>query len=470
MDNTNQHTPIWDEALIRRHDLAGPRYTSYPTAPHFHDGFSEQQWLQAVDRSNAGGKPLSLYFHIPFCDTVCYYCGCNKIITADKKKCLPYLDALFKEIAMQAQHIDKSRPVHQLHFGGGTPTYLNDEQLSQLMGEIRQHFHLIDESEDGEYSIEIHPNTVTPQRIAHLRQLGFNRLSLGVQDFNIKVQQAVNRFNSEQEVKALIDASRELGFRSVSMDLIYGLPHQSIASFAETVDKIIQMRPDRLSLFNYAHMPHLFKVQKQIDARFLPEPQEKLKILHNSIDQLIAAGYQYIGMDHFALPEDELAVAQNNEKLHRNFQGYATHGHCDLFSFGISSISNIENTFSQNAKDLPSYLEKIEANSLPIIKGMTLSQDDLIRRDVINALICHFKLDMSSIEKQWGIDFKTYFQKELSKLQPLIEDKLADIENEKIIVSDKGRLLIRRVCMIFDAYINDIVPRESQTPRYSRII
>lgn len=463
------HSIQWDEDLIRRHDLAGPRYTSYPTAPQFRQDYGQAQWLQAVEQSNQSARPLSLYFHIPFCDTVCYYCGCNKIITADKKRAEPYLKALFKEIAMQSQYIKPNRPVQQLHFGGGTPTYLSDTQLSELMEQIAQHFQL-EEDQDAEYSIEIHPNTVNPQRLAHLRQLGFNRLSLGVQDFNPQVQKAVNRFNSEAEVRALVEASRALNFSSISMDLIYGLPHQSIESFSLTVDKIIALRPDRLSLFNYAHMPHLFKVQKQIDARQLPEPQEKLQILHQSIDQLLAAGYVYIGMDHFALPEDELAKAQAKGQLHRNFQGYATHGNCDLFSFGVSSISAINQNFAQNEKDLASYLEAIDSGRLPLAKGIEVNKDDLIRRDVIYQLICHFNLNCEELESKWNIDFSQYFEKELTDLEPLIEDGLLSINKGKILVEDRGRLLIRRICMVFDAYIHPLAKQEPGAPKYSRII
>ncbi len=466
----NNSTLLWDEDLIRRYDLSGPRYTSYPTAPQFNEQFSFSDWQSAMLRSNTRHNPLSLYFHIPFCDTVCYYCGCNKIITANKQHATPYLEALHKEIIMQAEYVDKSRPVHQLHWGGGTPTYINDQQMSELMTVTRQHFNLLTD-DSGEYSIEIHPQSVTPARMQHIRSLGFNRVSLGIQDFNPEVQTAVNRFNSKEEVEALINSSRKLGFHSISVDLIYGLPKQTIKSFTATLDSVIELRPDRLSLFNYAHMPHIFKVQKQINVSDLPEPQEKLHMFHNSIDQLLAAGYVYIGMDHFALPTDDLSIAQQQGKLQRNFQGYATHGNCDLLAFGVSAINSLDNVFAQNHKDSTSYIKAINDNRLPLNKGLTLNRDDLIRRSVINQLICHFTLDFSAIEKSWGIVFTTYFADELMAFHDLVADGLVSINADKIQISNTGRLLIRRICMVFDAYLQQQASCESRArAQYSRII
>lgn len=457
---------IWNEDLIRRYDLAGPRYTSYPTAPQFDPGFTLDDWLAAMTRSHDQQAPLSLYFHIPFCDTVCYYCGCNKIITADKTRAIPYLAALNKEIALQSHYLNTPRRVQQLHFGGGTPTYISDDQMADLMGCINRFFPLLTD-DSGDYSIEIHPQTVNPQRLSLLRQLGFNRISLGVQDFHPEVQKAVNRFNSETEVAALVHAGRELRFKSINMDLIYGLPLQTTASFSETLAKVVAMRPDRLSLFNYAHMPQLFKVQRQIDARTLPEPQEKLQMLHNSIEQLVAAGYVYIGMDHFALPDDELALAQANGVLHRNFQGYTTHGECDLLAFGVSAINAVDNIFAQNHKDIQQYQQALEQNRLPLSRGITLSLDDAIRRRVINQLICHFELSFSEIEQRFGIVFSDYFSTALLQLKTMEEDGLLRLGNTGITVLPAGRLLIRRICMAFDAYLP---PMEAQTDRYSRII
>lgn len=470
-DNACQHSrskhslPLWDDALIRRHDLTGPRYTSYPTAPQFSDDFTEQNWQSAMARSNATGNPLSLYVHIPFCDTVCYYCGCNKIITADKQRAEPYLKALHTEIDMQAAQVDTCRPLLQLHFGGGTPTYISDDQLKALMSKIQQHFNW-QADDSGEYSIEIHPQTVTPERLGFLRALGFNRLSLGVQDFNPRVQKAVNRFNSEQEVKALIIAARRYQYKAISLDLIYGLPHQTCESFATTLDQVIALRPDRLSLFNYAHMPELFKVQKQIDAQALPEPQDKLQMLHDSIIQLTRAGYIYIGMDHFALPDDELAILQAQGALHRNFQGYATHGNCDLIAFGVSAINALDNTFAQNHKTIEPYIAAINTQQLPIHRGLTLTDDDLLRKAVINQLICHFTLDYPTIEKAFGIDFGDYFTPELVAIKTLGDDNLLDIHAHGFTVKATGRLLIRRICMVFDRYLQ----ASPKAPKYSRII
>lgn len=459
----NKQGPLWDIDLIRKYDLSGPRYTSYPTAPQFSADFSKDNWLAAMALSNERSNPLSLYFHIPFCETVCYYCGCNKVITANKKRALPYLEALKREIELQAQHCDTARPVLQLHFGGGTPTYLSDDQLDELIATIRQHFMLID---DGEYAIEIHPQTVNAERIQRLRKMGFNRLSLGVQDFHPAVQKAVNRFNSLEEVAELVSAARANQFKAISLDLIYGLPHQTCATVRETLSQVISLRPDRISLFNYAHMPELFKVQRQIDSHALPEPQEKLAMLHGAIEQLMAAGYVYIGMDHFALPDDELAILQRNGNLHRNFQGYATHGDCDLLAFGVSAINAMGDVFAQNAKDIESYQSAIAQGDLPIIKGVALSTDDRIRQSVIRELICHFKLDFVAIERQWGINPRDYFAQELEALTPLADDGLIALDADGITVSDTGRLLIRRVCMVFDRYLQ----QSSNTPSFSRII
>lgn len=470
--NNASNNRLWNDELIRKHDLAGPRYTSYPTAPQFDDSYGQQAWLSAVQRSNESAAPLSLYFHIPFCDTVCYYCACNKIITANHKLAIPYVEAVKKEIDLQCAYIESSRPVHQLHWGGGTPTYLSDEQMLDLMNHTKQAFNL-KQDDSGEYSIEIHPKGVTPQRLAKIRQLGFNRLSMGVQDFNGEVQKAVNRFNSKEEVEALVKAARALHFKSVSLDLIYGLPLQNTASFAETLQRILEFRPDRLSVFNYAHMPQLFKTQKQIDASLLPEPQEKLEILRQSIETLLNAGYVYVGMDHFALPDDELAKAQLQKKLHRNFQGYATYGNCDMFSFGVSSISAFGDTFFQNHKTIESYYAPLESNQLPLWRGITLSDDDKIRQAVIKELICHFELNFESIETQYGINFLSYFDKELASLKSLAEDGLVELGSNSIRVNDTGRLLIRRICMAFDVYLStstrDKISADNK-PKYSRII
>ncbi len=450
--------------MIQRYNLAGPRYTSYPTAPQFNEGYGEAEVDAAIQRSNASGRPLSLYFHIPFCDTICYYCGCNKIVTANKKRARPYLDALISEIGQRAAQFDPSRPVNQLHWGGGTPTYISDDEKRELMVATRKHFHLVDD-DSGEYSIEIHPGGLTPDTLGVLRQLGFNRLSMGVQDFDPRVQKAVNRFNSFEEVQALVQRAKQEKFHSLSMDLIYGLPHQSLASVDSTLNQIIDLDPERLSLFNYAHLPHLFKSQKQIDESALPEPTEKLRILEHAIDKLQAAGYIYIGMDHFAKPSDPLALAQQDGKLQRNFQGYATHGNCDLLAMGVSSISAIDNIFVQNHKDIGRYNQALQNHNSPVDKGLTLTADDQLRQAVINQLICHFQLDFAQFNQQFKINFQQHFADSLAELQPMIDDGLIQRSSHGLQVSSDGRLLIRRICMAFDAYLK--IP---QATKYSRII
>jgi len=466
---------IWDADMIKRHDLAGPRYTSYPTAPQFSEEFDRQQLDAAIARSNAASRPLSLYFHIPFCDTICYYCGCNKIVTANKKRAQPYLDSLHDEMRAMAKLVDSGRIVKQLHWGGGTPTYISHEQMTALMSLTSELFTLGD---SGEYSIELHPGTTDTQTIALLRELGFNRLSMGVQDFDPSVQKAVNRFNSVEQVKALVDEARERKFQSISMDLIYGLPMQTLTTMTRTLEQIIELQPDRLSLFNYAHMPHLFKSQKQMDATTLPSPEQKLEMLHLAISKLTGAGYIYIGMDHFAKPEDELCKAQNNGSLQRNFQGYATYGDCDMFAFGVSSISAIDNIYVQNFKQIPKYSAALDEGHLPLEKGLQLSFDDKLRQHIINRLICQFELNFSDIEKEFGINFAEYFDRELKQLAPLLDDGLLEqLDQNKLVVSYPGRLLIRRVCMEFDAYLHPssaqdgvIIASNKPAPRYSKII
>lgn len=455
---------LWNPELIARYDMSGPRYTSYPTAPQFRESFGEIDLKAAIERSNASARPLSLYFHIPFCDTVCYYCGCNKIITANKSRARPYLDRLIKDIQMQAELFDASRPVVQLHWGGGTPTYISDDEKRELMAATRKHFNLLDD-DSGEYSIEIHPGQMSVKTIPVLREIGFNRISMGIQDFDPQVQKAVNRFNSFEEVNELMEAIHREKFHSVSMDLIYGLPLQTLETLERTLEQTIALNPDRLSLFNYAHMPHLFKVQKQINESQLPKPPVKLQMLELAITRLTEAGYVYIGMDHFAKPEDELTIAQQEGKLQRNFQGYATHGGCDMLAMGVSSISAIDNVYAQNFKDINDYQAAIDEGHLPVNKGFTLNNDDFIRKAVINKLICHFKLNFAEIEESFGISFGNYFTKELERLKPMAEDDLISLDNNSIEVKDGGRLLIRSICMTFDAYL-----KHNTEVRYSRII
>ena len=384
----------FDPDLIRRYDKAGPRYTSYPTAVQFHTGFGEAQYRVWAQQTNEEPipRPLSLYFHIPFCDTVCFYCACNKVVTKNRSKALPYLDHLYRELALQGALFDRDRHVDQLHWGGGTPTFLSHAQMEELMAETRRHFKLRD-NDEGEYSIEIDPREADRETVAVLRRLGFNRMSLGVQDFDPRVQKAVNRHQSYEETMAVMGAARDEGFKSVSVDLIYGLPFQSVGSFARTLDTVIEASPDRISVFNYAHLPELFMPQRRINADELPSPAEKLDILAMAIERLTGAGYVFIGMDHFAKPDDELAVAQRSRTLYRNFQGYSTHADCDLVAMGITAISMVGDTYSQNVKTLDEYYAALDAGRLPILRGVELTPDDRLRRRVITELICHYRLD-----------------------------------------------------------------------------
>jgi len=458
----------WDQSVIERYDLSGPRYTSYPTAPQFRDDFDQMQWREAVQRSNQQSGPLSLYFHIPFCDTLCYYCACNKVVTHNRGRAIPYLSSVERELALQGELFDRERAVTQLHWGGGTPTYLNIEEMTWLMSATRSHFTLLDD-DSGEYAIEVHPGRVNAATMGHLRNLGFNRVSMGVQDFNRAVQEAVNRYNSFAEVQALARAVRQQGYHSLSMDLIYGLPMQTQAGMAETLERVIELSPDRLSLFNYAHMPELFKSQRLIHESELPAPEEKLAILHGAIDQLQAAGYVYVGMDHFAKPGDSLVQAQRRGKLQRNFQGYATHGDCDLVAFGASAISHYGGSYLQNAKKVEDYQALVDSGKPALVRGLTLTAEDHLRGEVINRLICHFRLDFSDIQERFGVKVPEYFAAELAQLKPMEEDGLLSITPAGIIVHNAGRLLIRRVCMVFDQYL--FSGRESGSRiRYSRVI
>jgi oxygen-independent coproporphyrinogen-3 oxidase len=448
---------VFDQELINRYDCAGPRYTSYPTAVEFDNEFTMRDLLKAKGHS----KALSLYFHIPFCDTVCFYCACNKIATKDRSKAEPYLKALEKEMIMQANLLDWQRPVEQLHWGGGTPTFLSDEQMVWLMSRTKSLFNVLDKDE-GQYSIEIDPREVSSTTLRTLREIGFNRLSLGLQDLDERVQIAVNRVQSAELTFGVMQQARELGFNSVSLDLIYGLPHQSWMSFEKTLDKVIEARPDRLSVFNYAHMPTRFKPQRRINEADLPSAAEKLNIMHKAGEKLQAAGYVYIGMDHFALPDDELALAQKEGHLHRNFQGYTTHAHCDLLAFGVSSIGNLGNTFSQNVKTLDEYYASIEKNALPIQRGLVLNRDDLIRQDVITQLICQFALNFNQIDQDWCIQSTDYFANELIALEQMQKDGLLVLSEGRLQVTQPGRLLIRNICMVFDRYLPEAQHRFSR--------
>ena len=455
----------FDAEKIKRYNTTAPRYTSYPTAVAFSRNFSEADYLHHANNSNSHATPLSLYFHIPFCDTVCFYCACNKIATKDYTKADEYLAYLYREIDLQAALFDKSRIVEQLHWGGGTPTFLNHQQITDLMAYTRKSFHLLD-NDSGDYSIEIDPRSVSSETIKLLRDVGFNRFSLGVQDVNNEVQKAVNRIQPIEETKAIIDACRDNKAHSISIDLIYGLPLQTIDSFAETLQRVIELSPDRLSIFNYAHLPKLFKPQRRINEDELPPAKDKLIILQQSIQTLIDAGYVYIGMDHFAKPNDELAKAQRKGSLHRNFQGYTTHADCDLVAMGVSAISNVDHAYSQNEKDLAGYYRQINAKHLPIIRGIASTDEDLIRHQIIQQLSCHFKLNFQTIENTFDIDFTEHFATELKKLVAMADDDLLTLDNKNIKVSATGRLLIRNICMVFDAYQR----KQTVTQQFSKAI
>ncbi|HVK95639.1 MAG TPA: oxygen-independent coproporphyrinogen III oxidase [Noviherbaspirillum sp.] len=461
----------FDAELIRKLSRQGPRYTSYPTADRFSEDFRVGDYLQAVSsvRSMGARNPLSLYIHIPFCDTVCYYCACNKIVTKNRGKAETYLAYLKREIQMQGKLFADMNQVEQLHFGGGTPTYLSDAQMGDLMAHLHRSFSFASE-EVGEYSIEIDPRTVSRERVRSLRAQGFNRLSLGVQDFDPDVQQAVNRVQPEACTLEAIAAAREAAFRSVSIDLIYGLPKQSQSTMERTLSKVIAADPDRISVYNYAHMPHVFKPQRRIADHDLPSAETKLDMLRLCIKRLTDAGYVYIGMDHFAKPDDDLAVAQRQGCLHRNFQGYSTHAEAEMVSCGVSAISAVGATYSQNEKTLEAYYERIEQGELPIARGIQLSLDDLLRRLVIQMLMCNFELSINSFELAYPISFVDYFAREVEQLRALEEDGLLTLDDQWLTVSPKGRLLIRNICMVFDRYLH---ARQMDAPvplRYSRTI
>lgn len=455
----------WNTDLIKRYDLAGPRYTSYPTALKFDTEHNEIDLIRTGLKTSDAHAPLSLYIHIPFCAHVCYYCACNKVITRNRDKAQPYLDTLYKEIEQAAAWYGNQRIVNQLHWGGGTPTFISDEQMQELMTHLRHHFALRNDDK-GDYSIEIDPREASSNTLKTLRATGFNRISLGIQDVDPRVQIAVNRVQSTEDTQRILDEARSLGFKSINMDLIYGLPHQTLETFNKTLDTVIDMSPDRLSVFNYAHMPDRFRPQRHINVADLPSANEKLAILQSTIQKLLNAGYVYIGMDHFAKPTDELAIAQQTGKLHRNFQGYTTHADCDLIAMGVSAISQVGDVYYQNEHDITAWSAAIENRGRAIRRGIQLTKDDHIRREVITQLICHFSLDTTAIETKYDINFFDYFNDVLPEINQFKEDKLLSVKKDKIIVSPAGRLLIRRICMAFDAFI----PKENTTLGYSRII
>ena len=457
----------FDAALVRKLSQSGPRYTSYPTADRFSDSYGYADYLKAVAglRTRGTAKPLSLYLHIPFCETVCYYCVCHKVVTKHRDKAAVYLSYLKREIEMQGRLFAGMNKVEQLHLGGGTPTYLSDSQMGDLMAHVRHWFQFASD-EGGEYSIEVDPRTVSPERVHSLRQQGFNRISLGVQDFDAGVQKAVNRIQPEAETVAIIEAARAAGFRSVSIDLIYGLPRQDTFTMAQTLSKVIAANPDRIAVYNYMHAPHLFKTQRRMLAEDMPSEESRLDMLSMCIRRLTRAGYVYIGMDHFARPTDDLAVAQNQGRLHRSFQGYSTHAEADLVACGVTAIGSVAANYSQNVKTLDAYYDRIDNNELPIARGVRLSLDDALRRTIIQMLMCSFELSVQAIEQAYPIAFADYFAPELARLAELEQDGLIEVGPEWLTVSLKGRLLVRNICMVFDRYLT----QSTQALRHARTI
>ncbi|UVL81820.1 oxygen-independent coproporphyrinogen III oxidase [Pseudomonas sp. B21-028] len=456
----------FNRALVEKYDCPGPRYTSYPTAPQFHQAFAMDDYREAARRSNQAlvPKPLSVYIHIPFCQSLCYYCACNKIITRKTHRAAEYLTYLKREIALQASLFDRTRKLTQLHLGGGTPTYLTHEQLAELMDCLHQSFDM-DDSDAHEFSIEVDPRTIAAEQIRGLRQLGFNRLSFGVQDFDARVQAAVNRVQSEAQVAALVAAAREARFKSVSVDLIYGLPLQTLASFDVTLDKIIALRPDRIAAYSYAHLPQRVRAQRMIRPEDMPPPERKLELLELTINRLSEAGYVYIGMDHFALPDDELVHARGQGTLQRNFQGYSTHADCDLIGLGVSSIGKVGDSYNQNVKELSQYYARLDQGLLPVQRGYRLSDDDRLRREVINELMCHGRVDVGRVEAGHGICFSEYFADALARLQEQVRDGLLQIHPDALVLLPQGQLMMRSVAMAFDAYLE-----AAPTVQYSRTV
>ena len=459
----------FDAELLRRYNRPGPRYTSYPTAPRFNDAFGEPELREAAMASNGDPIPrrLSLYVHVPFCMSPCFYCGCNRIITRDLARGEAYLARLYREVAMAAELFDRDRQVIQLHFGGGTPNFLAPAQLGELVDALRTQFRF-SEHQDRDISIELDPRFIGAKEVAELARIGFNRASLGVQDFDPAVQAAVNRIQSVEETFAVVDACRENGFRSVNLDLIYGLPLQTREGFGRTLDLVLQARPDRLAVYSYAHLPHMFRPQKQIDESQLPDAETKLGLLQLAIERLTDAGYVYIGMDHFALPDDDLARAQERGGLHRNFMGYTTHADTDLIGLGVSAISHIGDTFSQNPRDLPSWQIALDEGRLPVFRGLRLDEDDCLRADLIQRLMCQGEIPVNALERRYLINFAEYFADALDRLHPLLEDGLVRVEADRITATSRGRLLLRNIAMCFDRYLNQ--PDAPATPRFSRAI
>lgn len=462
--------PIVSRDLLSRLDVSGPRYTSYPTADRFVEAFGAEQYQQALQQRGhgvgaltGGASALSVYVHIPFCESVCYYCACNKVITKHHERAVEYLNALRMEIDLVCAQLGRGQTLSQLHFGGGTPTFLSDDQLEGLLDTLQTAFRFVP---GGEYAIEIDPRTVSAHRLHRLAAMGFNRLSFGVQDFDPQVQQAVHRVQPREQVASLVDSARAEGFESLNMDLIYGLPKQTLASFQTTLQQVAELKPDRIALYAYAHLPQRFKPQRRIDSTALPAPDDKVAMLAMAIDTFAAVGYDYIGMDHFALRHDSLAVAKRQGRLHRNFQGYSTHPDSDIIGLGVSAIGRVGAHYSQNTKTLDDYHDALRRGQLPIVRGLTLTRDDLVRRAVIMAVMCQGRVDFESIELAYLIDFRQYFASEMRLLEPLVESGLVQMESDGIRVTPLGWHFVRAIAMPFDRHLQ----ADKTAERFSRII
>ncbi len=451
--------------LLQRFDVNGPRYTSYPTADRFVEAFTAGDYIQALSHRGQQGSalPLSIYVHVPFCASLCYYCACNKIITKHHERGTEYLKYLEREVELQVAHLGRGHAVSQLHLGGGTPTFLSDEELAQLMEMLRRSFSLVP---GGEYSIEIDPRTVTSERLQALAALGFNRVSFGVQDFDPEVQKAIHRIQPAEQVFRLVDEARRIGFESINVDLIYGLPKQTAESFARTLAQVNELRPDRIALYGYAHLPERFKPQRRIISADLPTGGSKIGMLSSALAAFEQAGYVYVGMDHFALPDDPLAVAKRQGRLHRNFQGYSTQPDCDLIALGVSAIGRVGATYSQNAKTLEEYYDLIDQGHLPVVRGLAVSRDDLARRAVIMALMCQGQVLFEPIELAWMLDFKSYFAAEMAQMAQLVDQGLVTIDAQGIRVTAEGWYFVRAVAMVFDRYLQ----ADRSRAKFSRII
>ncbi len=457
--------PLVSVELLRQFDVSGPRYTSYPTADRFVEAFGADTYREWVRKRTLAGqpRPISLYVHVPFCESICYYCACNKVITRDHGRSARYVRYVEREMGLVAQLLGTARQAVQMHWGGGTPNFLDREEMTGLVTTIREHFRL---EARGEYSIEVDPRTLAPETIGFLADLGFNRISLGVQDFDPQVQKAVNRIQSEEQTRAVMDGARRAGFRSVSVDLIYGLPRQNVMGFNRTLERIVEAAPDRIALYNYAHLPTVFKPQRRIAETDLPAPETKLQLLSLAIRRLTEGGYHYIGMDHFARPDDDLAVAQRQGRLHRNFQGYSTHAETDLLGFGISAIGQVGPTYTQNVKSLVEYYDRLDHATLPVMRGIELTADDLVRRALIQCLMCHFEVPIESLEVAHLIDFRKYFARELEDLAPFREAGMLTLDRQWLNVTPLGRFFIRNICMVFDRYLRE----GRERARYSKVV